>query len=43
MENDYSQYIELAITWGMRIISALAILIAGWVAGNWVKKRVSNF
>ncbi len=42
MENDYSQYIELAITWGMRIISALAILIAGWVAGNWVKKRVSN-
>ena len=43
MEIDISQYeqlIELGITWGMKVISALLILIAGWVIGNWAKKRV---
>jgi len=38
----YEQYAELAITWGMRLLSAIAILIVGWIAGNWAKKRVSN-
>lgn len=40
--NQYSQYMELAITWGMRLISALMILIAGWVIGSWVKRRIVN-
>ena len=42
MEIDLAQYIDLAITWGMRVISALAILIIGWMAGNWTKKRVQD-
>ncbi len=42
MEIDLAQYVDLAITWGMRVISALAILIVGWITGNWVKKRVFN-
>lgn len=42
MEFDVNQYTELAITWGMRVISALAILIAGWLAGNWAKNRIHN-
>ena len=37
---DVSQFTELGITWSMRLISALAILIVGWMAGNWTKKRV---
>lgn len=40
--NQYSQYIELAITWGMRLLSAVLILIAGWVIGSWTKKRIQN-
>lgn len=32
--------LNLIITWGMRVISALAILIAGWVIGNWVSGRI---
>ncbi len=42
MEVDLVQYTELAIIWGMRLLSALAILIVGWIAGNWVKKRIHN-
>lgn len=45
MDIDVSQYsglIELSMTWGLRLISALAILIAGWVIGSWVKKRITN-
>lgn len=42
MEVDLNQYIELVITWGMRILSALLILIAGWVIGSWAKRRVQN-
>lgn len=40
MEIDLNEYIELAIFWGMRILSALLILIAGWVIGSWVKRKV---
>ncbi len=42
MEVDLNQYIELAIFWGMRVLSALLILIAGWVLGSWGKKRIQN-
>lgn len=42
MEVDLNQYIDLGITWGMRILIALLILIAGWVIGNWAKKRIQN-
>lgn len=40
MEIDINQYIELGITWGVSLISALLILIAGWVIGNWSKNRI---
>lgn len=39
---DLSLYMELAITWGMRLLSAIAILVVGWIAGNWTKKRIFN-
>ena len=35
-------YMELAIFWGMRVISALLILIAGWIVGGWAKKRIQK-
>ncbi len=37
-----NQYIELGISWGIRIVGALAILIAGWVIGSWIRKRITN-
>lgn len=40
MEIDLNEYMELAIYWGIRVVSALAILIAGWVAGSWVNSRI---
>lgn len=39
---DLNQYIELGISWGMRLLSAILILIAGWVVGSWLKNRVHN-
>lgn len=36
----YTQLMELAVTWGVRVISALLILIAGWVIGSWVRRRI---
>lgn len=42
MEIDLNEYIELAVFYGMRVLSALLILIAGWMIGNWVKKRINN-
>lgn len=42
MDFDLTQYTELTITWGMRLISALTILIVGWMAGNWVKNRIHS-
>lgn len=38
----YSQYMELAVTWGMRLLSALLILIAGWIIGSWARRRIGN-
>lgn len=37
-----SEAIALITFWGMRIITAIAILIAGWVIGNWVSARVKS-
>ncbi len=37
-----SEVITLITFWGMRLITALAILIAGWVIGKWVSKRITN-
>ena len=34
--------VALITMWGMRLLSALAILIAGWVIGNWVSKTIHN-
>ena len=42
MEIDLNGYMELAITWGMRVLSALLILIAGWVIGSWAKGRIQK-
>ncbi len=45
MDIDITQYetlIELGITWGIKAISALLILIVGWMVGNWLKKRINN-
>lgn len=37
-----SEMIALITFWGMRVITALAILIAGWVIGNWISKRIKG-
>lgn len=42
MEVDLNEYVELGIFWGMRVLSAFLILIAGWVIGSWAKRRVQN-
>ncbi|MBX2834956.1 MAG: mechanosensitive ion channel [Micavibrio sp.] len=39
---DQNEIIALVTLWGMRVITALAILIGGYVIGNWVSKRVKN-
>ncbi|MGB0719598.1 MAG: mechanosensitive ion channel family protein [Bdellovibrionales bacterium] len=39
IENN-SEIIALITFWGMRVLTALAILIAGWVIGNWLGDRV---
>jgi small conductance mechanosensitive channel len=42
MEIDLSQMTELVIYYGARVVGALIILIAGWIIGSWVKKRIHN-
>jgi small conductance mechanosensitive channel len=42
MDVELSGIMDLVIIWGMRVISALAILIAGWIGGSWVSKRIKN-
>lgn len=32
----------LAIMWGIRVLSALLIMVAGWMIGNSLKKRICN-
>lgn len=38
-----SELIAMITFWGMRILTALAILIAGWVVGNFVSNRIQAF
>lgn len=38
-----SEFVALLTFWGMRLITAIAILIAGWVIGNWTSNRVQSF
>lgn len=42
METEISSIMDIILVWGMRIISALAILIAGWVGGSFISKRIKN-
>ncbi|MGH1399016.1 MAG: mechanosensitive ion channel family protein [Alphaproteobacteria bacterium] len=43
MEAEASSGIVAIITyWGIRLLTAAAILIAGWVVGNWTANRVKN-
>lgn len=41
-EIDINEFTQLGITWGMRVLGALVILIAGWVIGSWTRKRIQN-
>ena len=42
MEINLTQLIERATGWGMNLIGALLILIAAWMIGSWIKKRITN-
>jgi small conductance mechanosensitive channel len=36
----YEALVTMSVEYGMRVLSALLILIAGWVIGSWTSKRV---
>lgn len=38
-----SDFVNILTFWGMRLIIAIAILIAGWVIGNFVSGRIKSF
>ena len=42
MEDVVSNGVSLFTIWGMRVLSAVLILIAGWVIGNYAKKMIRN-
>ena len=33
---------SLAVEWGARLVSAALILIAGWMIGNWIRRRIRS-
>jgi small conductance mechanosensitive channel len=35
-----SQWVEMITFWGMNLLTAFAILVAGWIIGNWMSRRV---
>ncbi|NQZ14251.1 MAG: mechanosensitive ion channel [Alphaproteobacteria bacterium] len=35
-------WVDLAVTWVLKLMSALAIMIAGWIIGGWLKARIKN-
>jgi small conductance mechanosensitive channel len=37
-----SELIALITFWGMRLLTAIAILIAGWVIGKWTSNRIQS-
>lgn len=42
IETLVTENLPLFTEYGMRLIAAILILIAGWVIGNWVSKRIHN-
>ena len=42
MEVELNGMMELGIMWGMRVLSAALIMIAGWVIGGWLRRRIVN-
>ena len=36
-------HLEMLITWCLRIIGAILILVLGWLIGNWVSSRIARF
>lgn len=42
MEDQLQGWLDLGLTWGMRVISALLILIAGWIIGGTLRRKVEN-
>lgn len=42
MEFAPDSWMALVTVWGMRVLGALAILIAGWVIGNWVSGTIKK-
>ena len=39
---DFSNFTELATLWGMRLVSAILILIAGVIVGKWAQRSVGR-
>ncbi len=42
MDFTLDEGIALLTLWGMRVLSAILILIAGWIIGNWISKRIKS-
>ena len=42
MELELDGMMDIILVWGMRVISAALIMIAGWVIGGWLKKRIEK-
>ena len=43
MENLTTEYLPYITEIGLRLVSAIFILIAGWFLGNWTRNRVTSF
>lgn len=37
-----SEYLPIIVEWGSRLLGAILILIAGWMIGNFLKRRMEN-
>lgn len=42
MEMEMNGIVEMVIYWGVRVLSAAAIMVAGWVIGTWLKKQIEG-
>ena len=42
MEAELNEIVELIVMWGIRILSAASIMIAGWVIGSWIRRRITH-
>lgn len=43
MPEDLTMYIELAATWGLRILGAIAIFVVGWIASKTANRMMVRF